>query len=177
MQSRVGNKQQKTSGFTLVELIIVIVVIAILAAISIVAYNGVQERARDAIRLSHANAITKTLEIYHVRNGSYFGPTSANGSWETSNEDTPADFMETLVSKGLLDKVPVDPINSSSSYYAYYRYSAGSYGCDSSRGAFFVFGIKDLETSGRPSADSPGWSCPSRDWETEFDWVTGGFER
>ncbi len=34
------------SGFTIVELLIVIVVIAILAAISIVAYNGIQERAK-----------------------------------------------------------------------------------------------------------------------------------
>ena len=32
-------------GFTIVELLIVIVVIAILAAISVVAYNGVQERS------------------------------------------------------------------------------------------------------------------------------------
>jgi len=39
-------KQQ--TGFTIVELLIVIVVIGILAAITIVAYNGVQSRAYDA---------------------------------------------------------------------------------------------------------------------------------
>lgn len=33
-------------GFTIVELLIVIVVIAILAAITVVAYNGIQNRAR-----------------------------------------------------------------------------------------------------------------------------------
>ncbi|MCB8045019.1 prepilin-type N-terminal cleavage/methylation domain-containing protein [Microbacterium oxydans] len=32
-------------GFTIVELMIVVVVIAILAAITIVAYNGIQKRA------------------------------------------------------------------------------------------------------------------------------------
>jgi len=30
-----------------------------------------------------------------------------------------------------------------------------------------------METSGRPHSDSPGWSCSGRDWQTEFDWVTG----
>lgn len=35
------------SGFTIVELLIVIVVIGTLAAISIVAYNGIQDRARN----------------------------------------------------------------------------------------------------------------------------------
>jgi prepilin-type N-terminal cleavage/methylation domain-containing protein len=42
----VQNKQQ--SGFTIVELLIVIVVIAILAAITVVAYNGIQDRARNS---------------------------------------------------------------------------------------------------------------------------------
>ena len=37
----------KKSGFTIVELLIVVVVIAILAAISIVAYAGIQNRANE----------------------------------------------------------------------------------------------------------------------------------
>jgi prepilin-type N-terminal cleavage/methylation domain-containing protein len=39
--------KQKQTGFTIVELLIVIVVIGILAAITIVAYNGIQNRAND----------------------------------------------------------------------------------------------------------------------------------
>lgn len=37
----------RNRGFTIVELLIVIVVIAILAAITVVAYNGIQNRAND----------------------------------------------------------------------------------------------------------------------------------
>ena len=48
----------KQTGFTIVELLIVIVVIAILAAMSIVAYNGIQERARE----SHIASDLRTLE-------------------------------------------------------------------------------------------------------------------
>lgn len=58
-------------GFTIVELLIVIVVIAILAAISIVAYNGIQSRARDAERGAEMNRLVKALEIYYIDNGEY----------------------------------------------------------------------------------------------------------
>lgn len=81
---------RKRAGFTLVELLIVIVIIAILAAISIVAYRGMQERARDAMRHSDISAITKALQMYKIDHGSYptQNPNPGYGTqgrtWETS---------------------------------------------------------------------------------------------
>lgn len=43
-------RNDNAKGFTIVELLIVIVVIGILAAITIVAYNGIQDRARTTSR-------------------------------------------------------------------------------------------------------------------------------
>jgi len=59
------------NGFTIVELLIVIVVIGILAAITIVAFNGVQDKARDASAKSAATQAYKKLETYKTLNGAY----------------------------------------------------------------------------------------------------------
>lgn len=61
----------KKSGFTIVELLIVIVVIAILASISVVAYNGIQSRANDSTVQSNLNSFAKTLAIQNVDSGTY----------------------------------------------------------------------------------------------------------
>lgn len=55
---------RKQTGFTIVELLIVIVVIGILAAITVVAYNGVQGRAQDTAIQSDLQQIAKKLELY-----------------------------------------------------------------------------------------------------------------
>jgi prepilin-type N-terminal cleavage/methylation domain-containing protein len=63
-------------GFTIVELLVVIVVISILASITVVAFNGVQQRAIEAVARADLKANhTKILE-YQILNGTY--PTSAN---------------------------------------------------------------------------------------------------
>lgn len=64
------------SGFTIVELLIVIVVIAILAAITIVAYNGVTARAAYATSKQDMANIKTAIELYYAENDAY--PDSAN---------------------------------------------------------------------------------------------------
>lgn len=58
---------KKAYGFTIVELLIVIVVIGILAAISIVAYTGVQNQAHTAAVKSDLGSIKKQLEVAKVQ--------------------------------------------------------------------------------------------------------------
>lgn len=63
--------KKTTSGFTIVELLIVIVVIAILAAISIVAYTGIQSRARTSSAQTAASNVSKKAEMYYTAVGNY----------------------------------------------------------------------------------------------------------
>lgn len=65
------NNKTKERGFTLVELLIVIVVIAILAAISIVAYNGITTRGRVSSTAAGAAGLAKKIEAYNALTGSY----------------------------------------------------------------------------------------------------------
>ena len=62
---------KKQTGFTIVELLIVVVVIAILAAISVVAYTGIQDRAEVAKTASAVRAYRDAFVIYKQENGSY----------------------------------------------------------------------------------------------------------
>lgn len=74
----------KQKGFTIVELLIVIVVIAILAAISVVAYNGIQQRGRNVQTGSAANAYLKGFALYVAANNSYPSANTYNCLGQTS---------------------------------------------------------------------------------------------
>ncbi|MAU34013.1 hypothetical protein CL689_00060 [Candidatus Saccharibacteria bacterium] len=62
---------RRDQGFTIVELLIVIVVIAILAAITIVAYNGITAQANTTASQATASSFIKKAEAYNAEQGSY----------------------------------------------------------------------------------------------------------
>ncbi len=57
------------SGFTIVELLVVIVIIAILAAITIVAFSGFTMRAHNTARIQSAQNMMKAAKAYIAANG------------------------------------------------------------------------------------------------------------
>jgi type IV pilus assembly protein PilA len=60
----IKSNAQDQKGFTIVELLIVVVVIAILAAITIVSYNGITNRANASAAQSTAASLQKKIELF-----------------------------------------------------------------------------------------------------------------
>lgn len=74
---------RKQTGFTIIELLIVIVVIGVLAAITIVAYNGISQRGQNAARVSAAKAAYNVIKIHTTTAGSdaaILSPIAVNAS-------------------------------------------------------------------------------------------------
>lgn len=170
---------QSQRGFTLIELLVVIAIIGLLASTVLASLNGARASARDAKRLSEIRQIMTSLEMYRNQYDKYPDNTdNDNSGWDTGCVDSADVFISPLVTGNFLSAKTCDPsIQTTNGGYAYYRYAAGSSKCPSARGAFYVLGIRDVEGSGRPHSNSPGWSCPERNWQGEFDWVTGSFEK
>ena len=72
-------------GFTIVELLIVIVVIAILAAITIVAYTGIQERAKDTALKSDLSNAARAIEAAKAGDPSEAYPNAFPSNVSVSN--------------------------------------------------------------------------------------------
>lgn len=87
---------RRIHGFTIVELLIVVVVIGILAAISIVAYSGVSQKANNAAIIDAAGKTQRLMQAYIATEGKYPlpGPTTmfACVTTETGCRSSTEDF-------------------------------------------------------------------------------------
>lgn len=102
------------SGFTIVELLIVIVVIAILAAITVVAFNGVQSSAVEASLKSDLRNAATTLENDKALSGGY--PTEAGANQGTGFKISDGNRLNYQPSAGVFCVAVTNPKTSKSFY-------------------------------------------------------------
>ncbi len=142
--------KQSKSGFTVVELLIVIVVIAILATITVTTYNGIQKRSRDVARQTDVAAIQKALELYRMDNGRFpmEVPNPGNSTWEISSDPG---FLNSL-SAYTGNTTYKDPQHGATGNlgYFYHRFAAGSNGCPASMGEYYILWVRTMEAQSAP---------------------------
>lgn len=107
---------KKAYGFTIVELLIVIVVIGILAAITIVAYNGMQQRAEVAAAKVDLRNIATRMELHRTHYGKY--PITATG-----NPGGYPEVAEVLREAGLYESTRNKPDNTQDKAFLFCGYA------------------------------------------------------
>jgi len=89
-----GKNKHVQARFTIVELLIVVIVIAILAAITIVAYNGIRDRASDSAAKTELSQAGTKLAANKVLNGGVYAQdwTAAQSAGVTFSSDTTVNY-------------------------------------------------------------------------------------
>ena len=84
--------KDKNSGFTLVELLVVLAILALLLTLAVPRYFTSIERAKDATLKQDLNTLRESIDKYYADNGQY------------------PKTLEDLVEKKYIRKLPIDPI-------------------------------------------------------------------
>lgn len=125
--------KRKQSGFTIVELLIVIVVIGILAAIVYITFTGVQKKGRDAERKTDIHDIYSQVEVYYAENTKYPSLDEINSSTfrDASLQGLNEDALEDPSNSGTTALLDAAPAADSDTYQYAYVVDDGSGGaCD-----------------------------------------------
>ncbi|MCD6304482.1 MAG: prepilin-type N-terminal cleavage/methylation domain-containing protein [Planctomycetes bacterium] len=111
--------QRKNTGFTLVEILIVVIILGILAAIVIPQFTEASNDARVSALVSDLQTVRSQIELYKVQHKDEY-PGTVNGTWSINN------FVSSLTGKTDVDgqaggtlgpylqKFPTNPFNNSS---------------------------------------------------------------
>ncbi len=158
---RVGGERKqyrsKVSGFTIVELLIVVVVIAILAAITIVAYNGIQNRAKDSAVAVEAKQVGTKIQAYAVEHSDIFpDATTLTSTLNISpSNDGSTPYQYTVAADGRSFCLTIT--KSATSYYVSNTKPSTKGACDG-HGSNGVSPIANLAPNPKIGTTMTGWS-------------------
>lgn len=116
------NNKIYNTGFTLVELLVVISIISLLSSVVLTSVNSARAKARDARKQADFRAISTALQLYFDKTGRMpanhnpcCGVTEGDGNYERS--------MQELVDAGFLPSIPRSP---GGEKYSWYNYGGGN---------------------------------------------------
>ena len=107
---------KKDSGFTLIELMVVISIIGMLASFVLSSLNITRAKSRDIKRLVEIRDIINALESYRNEYGHYYCT-----NLQKSNSPN---FLRKMVEEGFLTNAPRDPINIYPKVYRYVSFKS-----------------------------------------------------
>lgn len=107
----------KKTGFTLIELIVVMAIIGILSTVLYTSFDAAREQSRDKVRMASLKELQLAIETYKAQNGVYpqegcgntttwTGPGPHSAAW--GNAVHCANYIEGLV-PDYISKLPTDP--------------------------------------------------------------------
>jgi general secretion pathway protein G len=102
-----NNKNKKSRGFTLIEIMVVLVIIGIMAALIVPRVIGRADDARKVAAKSDISAMMNALKLYNLDNMRY--PTNQQGLQSLATRPNVAPIPNNYKDGGYLDKLPLDP--------------------------------------------------------------------
>jgi|SRR6185437_397982 len=101
------NTNFKRSGFTLIEIMVVLVILGVMAALVVPRVMGRADDARKVAAKSDIASLMNALKLYNLDNMRY--PTNAQGLEALSQKPNVAPIPNGYKDGGYLDKLPIDP--------------------------------------------------------------------
>lgn len=101
------NQHQKQTGFTLIEIMVVIVILGILASLIVPKIMGRPDEARIVAAKQDMSSIMQALKLYKLDNQRY--PSTEQGLQALITKPTSEPTPKNWNSNGYLERLPIDP--------------------------------------------------------------------